>query len=200
MFRAFFNFNDFMSHDAQGKSPIEKLLEAEDTTLEQLMEESDFISELRFNARLQKFMDRKQVSKLLDYVIQMPPSDATHTRGHKLPFVANEVFATENAKILDQFFNLPKPKEEEEEEKKEEEEPYATDDNKFRSFKAGKTDEGDEDQIRVELEEEEEEEEEDGNLAIDVQPLTFGGLKTREEPEEGRKSVGGLNGRADRYS
>jgi hypothetical protein len=34
----------------------------------------------------------------------MPPADATHDRGHKLPFIASEVFNCELNKLNDLFF------------------------------------------------------------------------------------------------
>lgn len=78
-------------------------------------------------------MTRKRVSQLLDFVIEMPAEDASHSRGHKLPFVANEAFQTEMQSILDQFFTLPKPEVEESKEVKMEE--AEIDDAKFHSFK-----------------------------------------------------------------
>ena len=92
MFKSFFNFNEFMNPNGSNQSSIDKLLEEEEVSLEKLMDEQDFVSEIRYNSKLQKFMDRRRVSELLDFVIKMPEKDASHTRGHKLPFVANEVF------------------------------------------------------------------------------------------------------------
>lgn len=42
---------------------------------------------------------------MLDFIIQMPPEDASHERGHKHPFIASEIFNCELNKINDMFFN-----------------------------------------------------------------------------------------------
>ena len=44
---------------------------------------------------------------MIDYLTQMPPSDTTHDRGHKFPFLANQIFqeggkGVEN--IVEHFF------------------------------------------------------------------------------------------------
>jgi len=41
---------------------------------------------------------------LLAYITKMPPADANHTRGHRYPYIASEVFGTEMSSIIEQFF------------------------------------------------------------------------------------------------
>jgi hypothetical protein len=47
-FRGIFNFDG----GEQGKSSIDKLLESDNCSLEALMEESEFVSEIRYNSQL----------------------------------------------------------------------------------------------------------------------------------------------------
>lgn len=44
------------------------------------------------------------MAELVDLITQMPPVDATHDRGHKLPFIASELFNCELSKLNDLFF------------------------------------------------------------------------------------------------
>ena len=48
---------------------------------------------MRYNSNLIKFFNQEKVSQLLDFIIKMPEEDASHDRGHKFPFMANEVFS-----------------------------------------------------------------------------------------------------------
>jgi len=41
---------------------------------------------------------------MLRFVIEMPPEGCSHSRAHKQPYVASEIFAIEIPSIVDQFF------------------------------------------------------------------------------------------------
>jgi len=41
---------------------------------------------------------------MLKFIIEMPPEGCSHTRGHTMPFVANEIFNCEMAYISQKFF------------------------------------------------------------------------------------------------
>jgi len=44
---------------------------------------------------------------LVDLITVMPPDNASHNRGHKFPFLANEIFNCEINALLDRFFDGP---------------------------------------------------------------------------------------------
>jgi len=47
---------------------------------------------------------REKVNQMLKFIIEMPPEGCSHTRGHTMPFVANEIFNCEMASISQKFF------------------------------------------------------------------------------------------------
>ena len=51
--------------------------------------------------------NEKRCFELIQYLIEMPPDDCTHDRGHKFPFMANQVFIDGGEgiqPIVEQFF------------------------------------------------------------------------------------------------
>ena len=113
MFRGFLgSFLDNMMRP--NKSNIETLLENKDCSIEILLGDNDFLTECKWgNQKIINFLDRDKVSDLLDYIINMPPVDATHDRGHKYPFIASEIFNCELNKVNDLFFSYNDKEEDE---------------------------------------------------------------------------------------
>uniref|UniRef100_A0A7C9DC55 Serine/threonine-protein phosphatase 4 regulatory subunit 3-like central domain-containing protein n=3 Tax=Opuntia streptacantha TaxID=393608 RepID=A0A7C9DC55_OPUST len=83
-------------------SPVDAVLDKENFTLEELLDEEEIIQECKaLNSRLINFLrDRAQVEQLLRYVVEEPPVDADSKRAFKFPFVASEVFTCEIDVIL----------------------------------------------------------------------------------------------------
>ncbi|MFS7915922.1 putative SIT4 phosphatase-associated protein family [Helianthus anomalus] len=83
-------------------SPIESILDKENFTLEELLEEEDIIQECKaLNSRLINFLkDKTQVEKLLRYIIEESSEDADSERTFKFPFVSCEIFTCEVDVIL----------------------------------------------------------------------------------------------------
>ncbi|KAK7261347.1 hypothetical protein RIF29_27656 [Crotalaria pallida] len=83
-------------------SPVEAILDKENFTLEELLDEEEVIQECKaLNSRLINFLrDRAQVEQLLRYIVEEPPEDAEHKRAVKFPFIACEVFTCEIDVIL----------------------------------------------------------------------------------------------------
>ncbi|KAL9171218.1 hypothetical protein ABFS82_04G194800 [Erythranthe guttata] len=83
-------------------SPVEAVLDKEDFTLEELLDEEEIIQECKaLNSRLINFLrDRAQVEQLLQYIVEDPPEDADSKRTFKFPFIACEVFTCEIDVIL----------------------------------------------------------------------------------------------------
>ncbi|CDW85807.1 UNKNOWN [Stylonychia lemnae] len=104
MFRGFlgsFLDNMMSSH----RSNIESLLDKEDTTLETLLLDSEVLTQCKWgNQRLVSYFDHDKVAEMIDFIIKMPPEGCTHDRGHKLPFIASEIFNCELSKLNDIFF------------------------------------------------------------------------------------------------
>ncbi|GAB2285110.1 hypothetical protein Dimus_019564 [Dionaea muscipula] len=83
-------------------SPVDAVLDKENFTLEELLDEEEIIQECKaLNSRLINFLrDRAQVEQLLKYIIEEPPEGADSKRVFKFPFVACEIFTCEIDVIL----------------------------------------------------------------------------------------------------
>ncbi|WZZ11475.1 hypothetical protein YC2023_097396 [Brassica napus] len=85
-------------------SPVETILDKENFTLEELLDEEEIIQECKaLNSRLINFVrDKAQVEQLLRYIVEEPPSDAADDskRAFKFPFISCEIFTCEIDVIL----------------------------------------------------------------------------------------------------
>ncbi|KAJ4726046.1 Serine/threonine-protein phosphatase 6 regulatory subunit 3 [Melia azedarach] len=83
-------------------SPVESILDKENYTLEELLDEEEIIQECKaLNSRLINFLrDRAQVEQLLQYIVEEAPEDAESKRTFKFPFIACEIFTCEIDVIL----------------------------------------------------------------------------------------------------
>ncbi|XP_059430546.1 uncharacterized protein LOC132164134 isoform X2 [Corylus avellana] len=83
-------------------SPVESVLDKDNFTLEELLDEEEIIQECKaLNSRLINFLrDRTQVEQLLRYIIEEPPEEAESKRAFKFPFIACEIFTCEIDVIL----------------------------------------------------------------------------------------------------
>ncbi|KDO73307.1 hypothetical protein CISIN_1g0361043mg, partial [Citrus sinensis] len=81
---------------------VESVLDKENFTLEELLDEEEIIQECKaLNSRLINFLrDREQVEKLLRYIVEEAPADAESKQAFKFPFVACEIFTCEIDVIL----------------------------------------------------------------------------------------------------
>ncbi|KAG2320144.1 hypothetical protein Bca52824_013357 [Brassica carinata] len=84
-------------------SPVETILDKENFTLEELLDEEEIIQECKaLNSRLINFLrDKAQVEQLLRYIVEEPPNDADDSkRAFKFPFISCEIFTCEIDVIL----------------------------------------------------------------------------------------------------
>ncbi|KAG4387187.1 hypothetical protein GLYMA_11G145600v4 [Glycine max] len=83
-------------------SPVEVILDKENFTLEELLDEEEIIQECKaLNSRLINFLrDRAQVEQLLRYIIEEPLEDDENKRVFKFPFISCEIFTCEIDVIL----------------------------------------------------------------------------------------------------
>lgn len=83
-------------------SPVESILDKEEYTLEELLDEDETIQECKsLNSRLINFLrERSQVEQLLRYIVQEAPENAEKKHTYKFPFIACEIFTCEVDVIL----------------------------------------------------------------------------------------------------
>ncbi|KAI4297048.1 hypothetical protein L6164_036957 [Bauhinia variegata] len=83
-------------------SPVETILDKENFTLEELLDEDEIIQECKaLNSRLINFLRGKaQVEKLIRYIVEEVPEDAEKQLTFKFPFVACEILTCEVDIIL----------------------------------------------------------------------------------------------------
>ncbi|XP_010264671.1 PREDICTED: serine/threonine-protein phosphatase 6 regulatory subunit 3-like isoform X2 [Nelumbo nucifera] len=83
-------------------SPVEAVLDKDNFTLEDLLDEEEIIHECKaLNSRLINFLcDRAQLEQLLCYIVEEAPEDAERKRAFKFPFIACEIFMCEIDVVL----------------------------------------------------------------------------------------------------
>ncbi|KAL0352794.1 UNVERIFIED_CONTAM: Serine/threonine-protein phosphatase 6 regulatory subunit [Sesamum angustifolium] len=83
-------------------SPVETILDKENFTLEELLDEDEIIQECKaLNGHLINFLREKNtVKQLIQYIVEEAPVDAEKQRTFKFPFIACEIFTCEVDIIL----------------------------------------------------------------------------------------------------
>ncbi|XP_058749484.1 uncharacterized protein LOC131622466 isoform X1 [Vicia villosa] len=83
-------------------SPVETILDRENFTLEELLDEDEIIQECKaLNSRLINFLSGKsRVEQLVRYIVEEASEDAEKKRTFKFPFIACEIFTCEVDSIL----------------------------------------------------------------------------------------------------
>ncbi|XP_062180635.1 uncharacterized protein LOC133885027 isoform X1 [Phragmites australis] len=102
-------------------SPVDTILDKENFTLEELLDEDEIIQECKaLNTRLINFLrDKAQVEQLLRYIVEEVPEDSERKRSFKFPFIACEIFTceidiilrtlVEDDELMDLLFSFVKP-------------------------------------------------------------------------------------------
>ncbi|CAN6331767.1 unnamed protein product [Urochloa humidicola] len=102
-------------------SPVDTILDKENFTLEELLDEDEIIQECKaLNTRLINFLrDKAQVEQLLRYIVEEVPEDSEKKRSFKFPFIACEIFTceidiilrtlVEDVELMDLLFSFVKP-------------------------------------------------------------------------------------------
>lgn len=69
------------------------------------MDDDDIIQEFRNgNEKLLNYFKRDRLKQLIDYITVMPEED-DHRKGHKFPFLVNEIFSLDS-KLNEKFFEI----------------------------------------------------------------------------------------------
>lgn len=96
------------------KSAVDDLLEKQDVTLEQILEEGETINEVKLNnKKLMEFLTKEKVAKLIEYATELPQEQDGNNRVFRYPFVSSEILSSDSPLILDMFleeskdFNIP---------------------------------------------------------------------------------------------
>lgn len=75
-----------------------------------MLDDDDVLSEFKnSNEKLLAFFTHDKIKDLIDLITMMPPENASHSRGHKHPFLAAEIFGCETPLIFEKFFEAPEP-------------------------------------------------------------------------------------------
>lgn len=66
------------------------------------------MNQLRWGSKnIVKFFNEKRTLELIEYLTEMPPQGCNHDRGHKFPFLANQIFTDGEeglSSIIEKFF------------------------------------------------------------------------------------------------
>ncbi|KAG0519515.1 hypothetical protein BDA96_09G270900 [Sorghum bicolor] len=102
-------------------SPVDTILDKENFTLEELLDEDEIIQECKaLNTRLINFLrDKAQVQQLLRYIVEEVPEESEKKQSFKFPFIACEIFTceidiilrtlVEDVELMDLLFSFVKP-------------------------------------------------------------------------------------------
>ena len=95
---------DFGFQPTVDLSPFIEKLEKNELTLEDILEESSIIDDIKNNYKSQfiDFLTDEKIKKLIDYSTKLPSSD-THSIGYKYPFNATEILCSENTNFQKKF-------------------------------------------------------------------------------------------------
>mmetsp|Transcript_18562 Transcript_18562/g.45586 ORF Transcript_18562/g.45586 Transcript_18562/m.45586 type:complete len:649 (-) Transcript_18562:1451-3397(-) len=91
------------------QSPVEELLETDNFTLQQLLDEEDLIQECKqLNKKLVDFLSiPEQLEALLHYIVDEPPADGEDKEKFIYPYKSSEVLATDLTPVNDCLFAHP---------------------------------------------------------------------------------------------
>ena len=85
---------------------VEQLLKSPECSVEALIADDNFMQECKSgNSNLMSFLSKKKnLNKLLEYIIKEPEEGASHNRGHRYPFIVSDILSSDSSALLDTFF------------------------------------------------------------------------------------------------
>ncbi|CAG9326809.1 unnamed protein product [Blepharisma stoltei] len=94
-------FRNFQSHSA-----LDELLEKEDATLSEVLNEEETIQELKsHNQKLIEFLNEERLAQLIEYITVFPPENSPKERENKYPFISCELLSCDVPPVLDKLFD-----------------------------------------------------------------------------------------------
>jgi len=82
-----------------------KINENPNLPLEDLLSEETLIDEIESkNELLYKYLNKEKIKQMINYIIKEPPSDSSHDKGYKFPWICSQIFNTEDRNIMKYFY------------------------------------------------------------------------------------------------
>ena len=97
-----------------------KISENNNISLEEILSDDTLIDEIgNHNIIILKYLNKDKIKQMIDYIIKEPPTDSSHDKGYKFPWVCSQIFNLGDSKIMKYFLKTNKELEEDEKENSE---------------------------------------------------------------------------------
>ena len=82
-----------------------KINENPNLPLEDLLSEETLIDEIECkNELLYKYLNKEKIKQMVNYIIKEPPSNSSHDKGYKFPWICSQIFNIEDRNIMKYFY------------------------------------------------------------------------------------------------
>ena len=116
-----------------------KISENNNIPLEEILSDDTLIDEIQTqNKIVLKYLNKDKIKQMIDYIIKEPPSDSSHDKGYKFPWVCSQIFNLGDANIMKYFLKTNKELEEEEKREKAENPEENSEENKVEKTRKSK--------------------------------------------------------------
>ena len=116
-----------------------KINENNNIPLEEVLSDDTLIDEIQSqNKIILKYLNKDKIKQMIDYIIKEPPSDSSHDKGYKFPWVCSQIFNLGDENIMKYFLKTNKELEEEEKREKAENAEENSEENKVEKTRKSK--------------------------------------------------------------
>ena len=82
-----------------------KINENPNLPLEDLLSEETFVDEIESkNELIYSYLNKEKIKQMVNYIIKEPPSDSSHDKGYKFPWICSQIFIIEDRNIMKYFY------------------------------------------------------------------------------------------------
>ena len=82
-----------------------KINENPNLPLEDLLSEETLIDEIESkNELLYNYLNKEKIKQMVNYIIKEPPSNSSHDKGYKFPWICSQIFNIEDRNIMKYFY------------------------------------------------------------------------------------------------
>jgi len=82
-----------------------KINENPNLPLEDLLSEETFVDEIESkNELIYSYLNKEKIKQMVNYIIKEPPSDSSHDKGYKFPWICSQIFNIEDRNIMKYFY------------------------------------------------------------------------------------------------
>ena len=82
-----------------------KINENSNLPLEDLLSEETFVDEIESkNELIYSYLNKEKIKQMVNYIIKEPPSDSSHDKGYKFPWICSQIFNIEDRNIMKYFY------------------------------------------------------------------------------------------------